>query len=151
MKVEGKDIKKPSEIAQAMNDYFFKNLRDNILPQPNPPLPNEYVINESATQFRFEAINVVDAKKALGKMKTLFGFASDGISSHCINIAFPVISQLLCSIFNFSINTGKFPDSWKTARVVPIFMQGCHLGFFNPKFHNFGIHGMSLGSKFWIE
>ena len=46
-------------------------------------------------------------------MKNSFGFGSDGIASHFTNIAFPVISQSLCDIFNFSINNGMFPDSWK--------------------------------------
>ena len=54
-------------------------------------------------------------------MKNSFGFGSDVIASQFVNIAFPVISQRLCDIFNFSSNTDLFPDSWKTARVVPIF------------------------------
>ena len=66
-------------------------------------------------------IDVVSAERALGKMKKSFGFGSDGIARHFIKIAFSVISQSLCSIFNLSINTGEFPDSWKTARVAPIF------------------------------
>ena len=59
-------------------------------------------------------------------MKKSFGFGSDGIASHFIKIAFPVISQSLCSIFNLSINTGKFPDCWKTSCVAPILKSGEH-------------------------
>ena len=47
-----------------------------------------------------------------------------GIASHFINVAFPVISQSPCSNFKSSINTEKLPDSWKTARVAPIFKSG---------------------------
>ena len=57
-------------------------------------------------------------------MKNPFGFGSDGIVSHFIDIASPVISQSHCSIFNFSMNTGKFPDSCKTTRLAPIFKSG---------------------------
>ena len=57
-------------------------------------------------------------------MKNSFGFGSDGIASYFINIALPVISQPLCDIFNFSIYTGMFPDSWKTARVAHVFKNG---------------------------
>ena len=67
------------------------------------------------------AIDAVAVQTALSKMKNSFGFGSDGIASHFINIAFPVISRSLWDIFNFSINTGMFRDSWKPARVVPIF------------------------------
>ena len=58
-------------------------------------------------------------------MKNLFGFGSDGIASHFINIAFPVISQPLFDILKkFSIITGMLPDSWKTARVSTHFKNG---------------------------
>ena len=66
----------------------------------------------------------IDTVAALSNMKNSFGFGSYGIASHFINIAFPIISQSLCDIFNFSINTGMFPDGWKTARVVSIFKNG---------------------------
>ena len=103
-----------------------KKLRDKIPPQPNPLLSNEYIINENTTLFEFKATGAVSEKRALGKMKKSFGFGFDGIASHFIKIAFPLISQSLCSIFNLSINTRKFPDSWKTARVAPIFKSGEH-------------------------
>ena len=52
VKVEGRDIKHPLKIAQAMNDYFCsvgKNLCDKIEPQPNLLLSNENTIVEHAT------------------------------------------------------------------------------------------------------
>ena len=127
VEVEGRDITNPLDIAQAMNDYLCsvgKNLRDKTKPQPNPLLSNEYTIVENTTHFEFVAFDVVAAKKALSKMKNSFGFGSDGIASYFINIAFPLISQPLCDILIFSIYTGIFPDSWKTARVAPIFKNG---------------------------
>ena len=57
-------------------------------------------------------------------MKTSFSFGSDGIASHFIKIAFPIISHSLCRIYNLSIESGIFPDSWKIARVAPIFKSG---------------------------
>ena len=52
-----------------------------------------------------------EIEKALKKMKTSFGFGSDGIASHFIKIAFLVISHSLCRIYNLSIESGIFPDS----------------------------------------
>ena len=127
MKVDGRDIENPLEIAQAMNDYLGsvgKNLRDKMKPQPNPLLANEYTIVENTARFELVAFDVVAAKKALSKMKNSFGFGSDGIASYFINIVFPIISQPPCDIFNFSIYTSIFPDKWKTARVAPIFKNG---------------------------
>ena len=41
-----------------------------------------------------------------------------------MKIGLPVISDSLCDIFNLSIAAGVFPDSWKVARVAPIFKSG---------------------------
>ena len=55
---------------------------------------------------------------------TLDSRVTDGIASYFLKIALPVISESLCDIFNLSIATGCFPDSWKIARVAPIFKSG---------------------------
>ena len=41
-----------------------------------------------------------------------------------IKFALPAIENSLALIFNLSIETGVFPDSWKTARVTPIYKDG---------------------------
>ena len=110
-----------------MNDFFCsvgKKLSDDIPQQPNPLLSNEYNINEEGTSFQFKTIYSVSVEKVLKKMKTSFGFGSDGIASHFIKIAFPIISHSLYRIYNLPIESGIFPDSWKIARVAPIFKSG---------------------------
>ena len=52
------------------------------------------------------------------------GFGSDCIANHFLKIGLPVISDSLCDIFNLSIATGVFSDSWKVARVALIFESG---------------------------
>ena len=71
-------------------------------------------------RFEFQAVNITQVEKAFGKFKKSMGFGTDGIANHFLKIALPVISESLCSIFNLSIATGVFPDSWKIARVAPI-------------------------------
>ena len=127
LKVNDQDVVDNAEIAQSMNKFFCsvgEKLSDDIPQQPNPLLSNEYAVNEPSTQFRFEAVSPIGAERALKKMKISFGFGSDGIASHFLKIAFPVISSSLCRIYNLSIETGMFPDSWKEARVAPIFKSG---------------------------
>ena len=111
VKVDDHEINEPAEVSRAMNDYFCsvgKKLRDNIPPQPNPLLSNKYTINENTTNFEFNAIDATNAERAFAKMKKSFGFGSDGIASHFINVAFPIISQSLCSIFNFLLIPENF-------------------------------------------
>ena len=66
------------------------------------------------------AIVAVIAKKALSKIKDSFGLVSDGIASHFIYIAFPGTREPLCDIFNFSINTGIFPEVGKSHNYIAI-------------------------------
>ena len=125
--VEGRNVTDNNEIAHSMNDFFCnvgKKLSDDIPQQLNPLLSNEYNINEKGTSFQFKTVFSVSVEKALKKMKTSFGFGSDGIASHFIKTAFPVIPHSLFRIYNLSIESGIFPDSWTIARVAPIFKRG---------------------------
>ena len=41
-----------------------------------------------------------------------------------MKLALPYIENLLAFLFNTSIETSQFPDSWKVARITPIFKEG---------------------------
>ena len=45
-------------------------------------------------------------------------------SSYFIKLALPYIENSLAFLFNTSIETSQFPDSWKVARISPIFKDG---------------------------
>ena len=81
-------------------------------------------MNTQKTNFQFHVIDELQLGKVFGKLKTSKGSGTDGIASCFLKMALPVISESLCDIFNFSIATGCFPDSWKIARVAPIFKSG---------------------------
>ena len=48
----------------------------------------------------------------------------DNISSYFLKLALPFIGNSLAFMFNTSIQTSMFPDSWKIARVTPIYKNG---------------------------
>ena len=75
-------------------------------------------------RFEFPAVNTTQVEKVFGKFKKSLGFGTDGIANHFLKIALPVIGESLCNIFNLSIVTVVFPDSWKIVRVAPIFKSG---------------------------
>ena len=110
-----------------MNNFFFtigETLSDKIPKAKNPLLDNDYDVNPQKTKFKFHVIGTFQLCKVLGKFKTSKGCGNDGIASCFLKIALPVISESLCDIFNLSVATGCFPDSWKIARVAPIFKSG---------------------------
>ena len=44
----------------------------------------------------------------------------ENISCRLLKEAAPVVVKSLCTIFNKSIASGKFPSEWKLSRVIPI-------------------------------
>ena len=121
LNVDGEVITENLDIARSMNEFFCsegRNLSVKIPQQPKPLLSGEYKINESSeqpTEFKFHPVDKTTVNRALGKMKKFIGFGSDGIASNFLKIAFPVICNSICYIFNISIYSSSFPDSWKIA------------------------------------
>ena len=125
--VDGTKISNHEAIAEHMNTYFCnigQDLSKKIPATPNPLLEGKYSVNPEGTTFHFQPVNSNQVSCVLGKFKTSMGFGTDCIANHFLKIGLPVISDSLCDIFNLSIATGVFPDSWKVARVAPIFKSG---------------------------
>ena len=60
----------------------------------------------------------------LPKVKTAKSFGIDNISSYFMQLVLPYIENSPAFLFNTSIETSQFPDSWKVARITPIFKDG---------------------------
>jgi hypothetical protein len=116
------------EMAQTFNDFFSKIGTDIVntversdidplsyIPD-NPNTPN-FVINNTGP------IHVIDVVKSMpGKNSQ----DSDNISMNLVKFRFVIyeIAVPLAHIFQLSIETGVFPDRFKSSRVVPIFKLG---------------------------
>ena len=127
LEVEGKKVSGDKAIAESMNNFFCeigKTLSDKIPQSSNPLLDNDYEVNPKSVQFHFEPITVPQIEKVLGQFDTSKGSGPDGLANFFIKIGLPVIAESLCDIFNLSLATGVFPDSWKIARVAPVFKSG---------------------------
>ena len=96
----------------------------NIKEKPNPLLSGEYQINKEGKTFRFGVISEQNIGDAIGKINTANSFGHDNISSYFLKLALPFTSGSLEHLFNIAIETSTFPDSWKIARVTPIFKEG---------------------------
>ena len=101
-----------------------QDLSKKIPATQNPLLEGKYSVNPEGTRFRFQPVNSNHITSVFGKFKTSMVFGTDCIANHFLKIGLPVISDSLCDIFDLSIATGVFPDSWKIAMVAPIFKSG---------------------------
>ena len=83
------------------------------LENPKDILPSKILTDISATEV----------KKALSELVVQCSPGNDGITSSMVKLSTEIISPLIADLFNMSLHTGKFPTTWKTSLVTPIYKQ----------------------------
>ncbi len=110
----------PLEKATLLNEYFAEQ---STLP-PEPPTfslpPFHYITNARLDHIEFDAqnINYILRKLPVGK-----ACGSDGISNRLLCMCSSSISVALCNIFQYSMDIGVFPESWKGANVSSVYKK----------------------------
>ena len=117
---EGDEVKL-DKTAKYINDYFT-----NIGPKLASKFNERWKYFGNETENDIDEINVIegyvyDFVKEIDICKSS-GFSE--ISSMCLRDALIVLIPQLLYIFKQSVNTGKFPEKWKIATIVPIFKGG---------------------------
>ena len=72
----------------------------------------------------FVPVNPENVMKECKDFKTSNGYGTDCISVFFLKVGIEVLAPSLAQPFNLSLSTGRFPDSWKIARVAPIHKKG---------------------------
>ena len=115
------------DVSNGMNNFFCyigKELANKLDPAPNPLSSGEYEVNKNKAAFNLKTIELKGIRDAFASIKTAKSFGIDNISSYFMKLALPFIENSLAVLFNTSIETSQFPDSWKVARVTPVFKDG---------------------------
>ena len=127
LKESGTETRDKKDVSNAMNNFFCtigRDLADKAQPAANPLLSGEYEVNKDKAKFHFKIIELKDIRDAFAKVKTTKSFGIDNLSSYLMKLALPYIENSLACLFSISIETSQFPDSWKVARITPIFKDG---------------------------
>ena len=121
----GIEISDPKTIVDSFNDFFTNigpNLSRQVCPTPKKfseflaqPLNKSFFLTPTSYEEVFNLINSLDKKKSTG---------NDNLPAKLIIIAADHIARPLSYIFNLSFSQGKFPDSLKIARVIPLYKKG---------------------------
>ena len=121
-------ISDPTEIADSMNQLFCsvgKDLSDKIPNKENPLLTGNYgERKKDVEKFAFVPVSPENVMKACKDVKTSNGYGTDFISVFFLKVGIEVLAPSLAQLFNLSLSTGRFPDSWKIARIAPIHKKG---------------------------
>ena len=80
----------------------------------NTPAEQIFILTEISSREIFKLIQKIPGNKASGL---------DNISARLLKEAATVVTHSLTYIINISITTGIFPNSWKIAKVTPIFKE----------------------------
>ena len=117
-------------IANAFNDFFAnigQKLASSVTPANvspmtfMPPSQEDSIYLSPTTKLEIEEdINHLNSTKATRPFS---------ISTKILKLIKCIISTPLEIIFNFSISQGVVPDSFKIARVIPIFKKGSQLQY----------------------
>ena len=65
-----------------------------------------------------------EVSKILQTLKNKKGYGHDGISNEMLKCCSPIVEKYILKAFNRCIDTQKFPNFLKVAKVVPIFKKG---------------------------
>ena len=112
-------------IVNGMNDYFVnvgQNLAEKI---PDPGVNFEHYLGAPSPQnFIFAHVTEDIILKTLQSMKPKKSCGEDGMSIFLIKHIINHISKPLIHLFNLSFKTGFIPESYKVAKIIPIFKAG---------------------------
>ena len=110
-----------------MNSFFCsvgKDLADKIDSSPNPLLSGDYEVKKIRQNFALRQLRSKGSGMYLPQSKQQRALGLTTALATFLKLALPFIGNSLAVLFNTSIETGQFPDSWKVARVTQIFKDG---------------------------
>ena len=128
LSVNDKLITDEIEVANAFNNFFVtvaQKLKDPIATS-NFEYLIEYV-NTKVPPENYFSIPLIAQHNVLKHLKRLNVSKSTGldhIGPRLLKISAPYISEPLTTLINMSILQASFPNTWKTAKVKPLFKKG---------------------------
>ena len=119
------------DTANSFNQFFtsvgeelskqFDNI--DIICPCNDGKSNIFGCNHSES-FRFYSVSYDFVYNQICNMDNNKSPGLDKFSVKLLKLAAPYVSKSLAHICNISLNSSKFPDEWKKAKVTPIFKSG---------------------------
>ena len=97
----------------ANASHISPNNNNNDLFKDHMPPPSD-------KSMFLSPVTEIELKHIISKMKNGSSEALDGSSTNLVKEIFPVISPVLCHIINLIFETGVYPSSFKSARIVTL-------------------------------
>ena len=115
------------QIADAFNEYFVQigpklaaEVSD-LTSQPTNGLDSSCPNSYFAPRFVFSQISQINVATRLRRHKISKATGMDSIPAKILKMSADIIAPSFTVIFNLSLNSGIYIDTWKKTRVTPIF------------------------------
>ena len=118
----GVKIGNPVDIANNFCDYFT-NIGSNLASEISPTnsSPNDFLSRSLSVSISLQPLTVDELSNILKPFCVNKALAYDNISVQIIHQFLQNIVHPLVSIINLSLSTDVFPESFKIAKVIPVF------------------------------
>ena len=124
---KGKIVTDDNEIANIMCPFFKEKVEDieSKIPRVNisPTSKLEESLKDKNLNFSLKTVTEAQVKKAIRSLKNKSSSGVDFISPKIVKLAADIIAIPLTAVINSSISQGEFPDSWKWAKVIPVYKK----------------------------
>ena len=114
-------------IAEGFNKFFSTvgtNLADKIRSQnakSGTPFGHTTFVKKATGNFSFQWVDTDTILKTIQHLKNKSSMGVDGISNVLLKEIAPYIIKPLYKLYNRSLRTGSVPESFKIAKIIPIY------------------------------
>ena len=120
----GNMYSKPSDLTKIMNEHFIKKIQTHVsvldASQNDPIDPVRKMMELKTCNMELSPVHPDQIDRIIAKMKNSSSCGLDTIDMKIIKLAKPQLLPVITHIVNLSISTQTFPESWKTAKIIPL-------------------------------
>ena len=106
------------EFAQNLNEFYCRFDRNDV--QKCNQWLDELIPRESIPRSDRLLLDVDKVRRVLDSVKTNKSMGPDGLSGKILNSCSQQLSLVFCKLFQWSLDTSKVPNIWKSATIIPI-------------------------------
>ena len=132
--VGGNIITAASDIANHFNS-FFVNIGQNLaakIPSTSASYSDYLnILKKPTAKFTFRPVTCEEVLHRLNELSVNKATGLDNIQAKLLKTTSSVIASSVTYLFNLSLQRGKFPSDWKTARISALFKKGSKLDIGN--------------------
>ena len=123
LELNGARITNSTEIAEGFNKSFAEIGPELLKDIEEVDTSFDEFVNQASSCFSFQRVTQLHVLSQLNKLCERKATGLDSVSASLLRECSDLISESLTLIFNQSIDTGIFPDEWKSARITPLFKK----------------------------